>query len=635
MFILTAVISAAFIAGCSRGCKKNVDDEDTTLKETGYYLAEYGDSEYKLVVREGATYGDDLYAANEFAGFFEESCGAQLEIVTDKGLIYNADSRYISLGNTSLAQQAGVVADPASVSGQGFKIKTLNKSVFLIGGGTTGTLYSVYEFLRKTIKFDAYAPDEMYVDTLDIVPLYDFNLIDNPDILWRSANYGPVGYDSVAARRLGFSPSPWIGPSVHNSFSVYLPPSAYKTEHPEWYSTTEHTPGGLPYQLCYTARGDAESLNLMRSKVLDVMKNAISASYDDGNRLDSIGFTSEDYSPWCECAECKRLKDHYGTDSASLIRFINPVAKELKAWLASAYPGAKVNVVIFAYLATEDAPVKALPGGGYAAIDETVKPEDNVGIWYAPIWADYYYDFNADVNKPYLITMEKWAAISRTMYFWFYTTSFHNYFSWYDSFNPMQSLYRMARDFGAYQIFDQARYNVQGITGFDTLKLYLNSKLAWNADADLPALTAGFFDKYYRAASVPMKAYYDSFRTWTEYLRGHVGMMDGAITNHHNLFTTAHLPKQVLTGWQDYIEAAYKAIEVYKSDAALYQSLYGRIVKESMSIRYYLIEFYAKTYASNVEYAMKQAFKDDAIKYSFTLFSEQVEITELFQRWGI
>lgn len=640
LFSLTFVL---VLSGCSNGCgkqKEGLDENDEfVLEETGEFLVKNGEAEYKIVIPTVDV--DAEFAANEFNVIFQKSSGFKLEVIKDTGLTFNNESKYVSIGRTSIAEQASICPDIDTYSQQKLKVKTQGNSVFLIGGGQRGLLYAVYEFLKYTINFDMIAPDETYVDVKNEIPLYKFDLEDEPDIKWRSSTYGPAVYDSTAATRMRFTNATFITggyPSIHNSFVAFLPTGKYYEEHKTWYSTTYDVNGnkvdnnGIPFQLCYTAGGNSNDVEQMQAIVLDKLKEYISESYDRGERLETISFTMEDNTQWCACNKCKELKEKYGTNVASVIQFINPVAVQLKNWLSTAYPSAKVNIMIFAYLAAKEAPVKTLEDGTYQAIDETVIPEENVSVCYAPIFADFLNDFTSTENKTYYEEMKKWSAITESMYFWFYSTNFGNYFSWFDTFNSMQTNYQIAKELGAVWMFDQGRHNARSLTAFDGLKLYLSSKLLWDVDADVVSLTDNYFDKYFKNAAGPMKEYFSSFRTWSEYLKTHVGVSSD-VGNDHS--TPAHYPKQVLINWQNYINKAYDAIEMYKVDTELYNDLYDRITKESMAIRYYLIDFYAKTYSADEEYEMKKSFKADAIKYGYDRISELVLIDTVYKKWNI
>jgi hypothetical protein len=642
--VLAVVLLLSVILTSFYGCKDNkpieVPEENEEFTETDSILAKDGTTDYKIVLPADPSV-NERYGASELIEFFARSTGAELTVISDTDAAFSDNAKFISIGENELFKAASVSFNKADYSQQGYKIKTVKQCVFILGGGEIGVLYGVYEFMHHQIGFEAYAPDELYTEVYKERKLLDIDLTDEPDIMWREPNYGPVN-GLIPSQRMRFNNSIWItgrGNFVHNSIDEYFPYSQY-SEKPEYYSVDKkgnisiNTTLNKPHQLCYTAKGDADVLEEMRNIVFERIKTLVVNSYSAGKPLESVSFTHEDSAVWCQCDTCTAANAKYGTDAAVIIQFINPVAVRIKDWLAEEYPGAKLNIAIFAYVTTESAPVRLKSDGGYEAIDNTVVPEDNIVLFYAPYYANYHYSFDHKDNKSYKQTLDKWKAIADKIYLWTYSTNFHNYFSWYDSFNSMQSIYQMAKEYNAYYIFDQGRYNVKGLSGFDHLKIYLNSKLGWDVNVDLNKLTGNFFVHYFKDAYLPMQQYFEEYRVWMEHLRNTTainGVMQNTLP-----YTNQHLPKQLLTGWMKYIESAYTAIEPHRfTNAELYQKLYDRITKESMVLRFYIIDLYANTYTTEQAIAMKQSFKEDASRLGFTLFSEMGSVDKIYSGWKI
>jgi hypothetical protein len=234
--------------------------------------------------------------------------------------------------------------------------------------------------------------------------------------------------------------------------------------------------------------------------------------------------------------------------------------------------------------------------------------------------------------------MQKWDALTDKFYLWFYSTQFQDYLLWYDTFNSMQPIYRLAKEFNAVYMFDQARYNVSALTAFDNLKAFLNCKLAWNVDSDYTALIDDFFANYFKDAAEPMRKYFESFRSWSQFLKDNgVIKINGQPNNGAVLADAEFWPKQVLEGWNEFIEEAYDAIEHLKvSDRSLYDTLRDRIMSESIAIRYHLIELHGTTYENSVLQNLRTEFKNDATRLGFTNIMEHVPIADqVYSKWGI
>ena len=192
----------------------------------------------------------------------------------------------------------------------------------------------------------------------------------------------------------------------------------------------------------------------------------------------------------------------------------------------------------------------------------------------------------------------------------------------------------MARDAGVYYIFNQGQFNSKVSTGFSRLKMYLDSSLAWDVDADMNLLIQEFFDNYFKGASAPMKELFDSMRLHYAYLRDETDMDRGIYAN---IINDDYFPKGVLNGWMDIIDKAYDSIEdLQNTDSVLYRTLEDRIKLESLSIRYLLIEIHGSTYTSNQLYRMKSEFKLDATRLGMDRYKERNgALNFLWSEWGV
>lgn len=625
VIILACILSIGFACGCSCSGEPEEEQPSAKIEETDYDLVKDGTSDYKIVLAEETEY-DERFAAEEIAEFFYRSTKLTLLTVTENAVTYSADSKLIILGKTKFTENSGI--NTTILTTQSFTVKTVDSNVFIVGGDAYGTLWGAYEFLAQQLNYECYTPDEISVakDVKDM-KLYKIETTQSPDVLWRQPAYGFM-QGEITAKRYRMVNQPWIkenGNYIHNGFSEYLNPDKYAEEHPDWYTETKD-------QFCYNAHGNAEELKAMQDAVVARMKELISKFFDRGEYRSLISITQEDTGTWCTCEACAAKKEQYKANSASVVQFLNPVAREIKAWLSETYPNREVLISFFAYHATEDAPVKTV-NGVLAPIDDSVVCEDNLAVLYAPFNAQYSYGFKTEKNTTYLDTMKKWNTICKHIFFWPYDTNFTTYFAWHDTFNSLPELYEVMKEYGVSYIFNQGQHNVTVHTGFHFLKGYLNAKLAWDVDADYNALIDGFFTNYFKSAAEPMREYFESFRSWMQYLRDYENM-PGQI---NYTWKKDYVPKRVLDKWNGYIEQAYEAIKPLKStDLEQYNTLYDRIQTESMAIRCWLIEFYGTSYDDDVLKEMQKSFKADADRLGFTRYSSDLTISEvLWTKWGL
>lgn len=589
-----------------------------------------GSSEYRIVVPTVKEYAEITTGADEIVNFISQSTGAVLDVVNDEGLTYSASSKFISLGDTALLSQAGIEVDKEELTRSGYRIISKDNSVFLIGGGDFGTLYSAYEFLKHMIGFETYAADEVVFDRYTTLKLKKFDVLDVPDFTYRMTNYGTERNDNQFAQRMRMnqeslqSGKVWMGPSGmgwHNTFA-YLPKEKYSATHPKWYSVDGT-------QLCFYARGDEEEQALMFETFMNSFMDVIKA-YPD---VENITITQQDINTWCTCPVCSAEKEKYGTDAATIVKFCNKVSDALPEYFEkNGLKERNINICFFAYHKTETAPVRRTETG-YEAIDSDVICRDNVYVFYAPIFANYTYSFYDGKNLNAAETMDAWCVLSKKLYLWIYSTNFGNYLAPYNSFNSMQDNYQFSKAHNACYMFDQGQWNQNMSTGFGNLKAYLNAKLQWDVTLDFNQLVRDFFDNYFKDASDEMMDVFNYYRTWMAYLENDLGI-DGVLSQ--NITTSRYFPKPTIDTFLALFDKAYAAIEPLKStNSTLYNTLYDRICLETIAYRKMDIDLYSSKYTIQQQARLKKEFKDDCMRIGVSKATESSDINGVWENWGL
>ncbi len=595
---------------------------------TGKNIVEGATSDYKIVYPADFE-ADESTAADEIRYWIEESTGVRLEKVTDEGLTYSSDSKYISVGDTTLAEQAGVTLTE-DVGYSGFQIKTEGDSIFLIGETASGVLFGSYELLYRLVNFRTYSSDMSVCDEKTSIELYDFDITDIPDFEYRMTQYGFVRYNETTANRMRMNQEGdvWIsvgGNYWHNTFK-YLPPDDYLEDHPDWYDSSSS-----PQQLCFLAHGDDEPGGEAEQLYNTFLTNFI--SYLDANPdIYNITITQEDVNVWCECPACNAQQEKYGTDAATIVQFCNKISDGVKAHYEALGQTRDINICFFAYHKTETAPVK-LVDGEYQPIDDSVICRDNVSVFYAPIFADYSHSFYEQENSNVATTLEGWRALSDKLYLWIYSTNFSYYLYPYNSFNSMQGNYWFALNHGGSYMFDQAQYNNYNSTGWGRLKAYLNSELQWDASQNMNDLIDEFFENYYAEAAEPMRELFNMYRTHFAYIEEYLGV-GGAIGGRY--YGSEYWPIGTLNAMLDKIDEAYAAIDsLQRTDPARYSTMYDRICIESIAYRFLKINNYSSRFTASDLLAEQESFRDDCERMNLTKFSESSDISTLWTEWGI
>lgn len=586
-----------------------------------------GKTDYQIVIPSTVTDDETPLAAEELKYFLNVATGANIEIVTDEGLTYDASKKYISVGDNALVASAGITVDKNVLTRSGFRILSKDNSVFLIGGGDFGTLYAAYEFLSHEIGFETYSLGEIYYKTSSSIKLHNFDVTDVPDIMYRMASTGwTMNGETIRRRmRMNVDPEVWMGPnnmSWHNTFT-YIPPAKWQASHPKWFSTDGT-------QLCFNARGDEAEYKLFFEEFMRVFIDTI----EKNPAVENITITQQDISTWCSCSVCNAEKQKYGTDSAVIVKFCNKVSIALEEYFKSINSDRKVNILFFAYHKTTEAPVIKDEAGNFVPVDNDVICRDNVYCFYAPIFADYLRGFNDEKNKSFKETMDKWCAITPHMYLWIYATRFQDYLTPYNAIDSMQETYIVSKAHHVSYIFDQCQWNNGASSDWMNLRTYLQSKLQWDVKADKQQLTADFMTHFYKQASEPMARAFTMYNDWFQYLKD-VKNVPGSYTV-SNAVTAENYPKGFIDGMLQCFDEAYAAIEPLKAqNPIVYEELYDRICIETLVYRYMNIKYHSSYYNDAELLQLKKEFKVDAQRVGLTKSVEWVAIDDLWIEWGV
>ena len=556
-------------------------------------------------------------AVLELRSLFKEATGCTLQIVTDSQATYTNQTKYISLGNTIYAQDAGFAVD-STLDTDGYEIKKQGASILILGQDY-GTLYGVYGLMEDLFDYEYYFKNVYHLDERSIVYFDEVvECIVVPDIENRASGYATTWSENDV-----YNPNRWKekvytnyvapvnGQWHHTTFNL-LPKSTYQATHPKWYSEDGN-------QLCYTAHGDENEYQAMVSAMVEALKVAIKANPN----MEYIYLSGTDNREACTCGSiswtnwtesgCAKSKSTYGADSAAYVLFAKDVNKQIRAWLASQTEvNSDIEILLLAYLDYEAPPTKNL--------DELVC-EEGLVVVFAPIEIAY--------NRPLSDGMKNkiiaWKSICSRIGFWFYDSVYGTkdeigtvtkkgteclYIPTY-TIDILQSTYQFIVSVEAEYIFWEAKSWGHGLrTNWENLKMYLHSQLAWDSQADMDEMMDGFFTNMYGDAASTMRLLYNDMNDYMANLsKTAAGEPYGGWAYKKNW------DKTELLSWYAYFDTALADIEHLKAtDATLYNKLHKHIVAERIGIGYMLIQFYGGTFSTN-DLAMYQAnLKADIIE---------------------
>lgn len=484
----------------------NVINKDKEISS----LISDGKSNYSIVISKDYT-ETEYFAASELQSFLYQVSGTKLPLTLDTTLQYSASSKIISVGGTNALKNADGDVDYSKLNGDGFIVRTCDNSLFINGANDRGTLYGVYDWLEKCIGVKFLATDATYVPKMTTIELYETNIVELPAFPIRMFLTGPLYRDSLFLARMRMGSEfvdassqyggkiQWNG-AVHNRLS-FVPTSEYftsenKAENAHMYCLNS---SGTPIDLCMTdgltADGKIdESMEVSAFKVsLQTLKQRV---METDKECTNFFFCQEDTTICCDCENCTAAEAKY-MRSGMTIQFANLLAEEINKWSREEYDGRKVNIIVFAYYYSTNAPLNAEGN----ILDESCIPNEYVYVRIAPIDAEVYYSFTDDgKNQTYSAQIKNWANITENIMLWTYHTYYTNFAWYYPTAHTFKDNLSMYRSIGAEYVLLQADY-LNSANWQDKINLYVASKMLWNPNQDVTALQEEFVKYYYGLAA--------------------------------------------------------------------------------------------------------------------------------------
>lgn len=617
--LFLVLIMALATVACKSKEKQSAHEEIPEVIKTDKLLLQDGKTDYVVVLPENSNAMENI-AAEEFVSIFKESTLNTLEIVKDTGLAFDETKQFISIGNTSLVSDSGLVVPEEAKGVNAYTIQTVGESIFCVGGTEYGVVYGVYELLYRMLNFEQFYTDCYTLDkgvtnlTLDI-----YNITHSPDILRKVGSDGFMASNPIVARRMR-APYTYqsmnmgmgeISTTGHNTLD-YLPHNTYGEEYGEyWYDNATN-----PKQLCWTSHGDSEKYEIMVNTFADRMKEVIKHNYGSGKQFLYVS-NMDDFSS-CGCDACVEMYKKYGCDTGAFIIFVNKVYDIVMDWMRTDEEGKNYliedfTIRISAYYKFERPPVRYDETlQKWVPIDDEVILRDGVIPGISPIFTNFTKSVYDEQNKTYLDMFNGWAAISSSLSFWLYCTNFNHYMYPFESYNYMQEYYQLLADLGTVALNDQTQNgNNGGMTGFHILKSYLSSKLAYDVNADMNELIDRFFNAYFGEASEDMLKFFNSVRAFFQYQQNEFGLYSGTKPVQDKVEVQAFWPKHIIDTWQGYVADALEKIEAVKyTDVERYEMLYKHITCERIFLDHVYIQFYSSELGSELSKYVNRIIED-------------------------
>lgn len=541
--LLTFLLSFSFFTGCTDNNKEQQSEPEGsgnvnttisgtihqfTMNETNDYIVKNGLTDYVVLMPN--EYSEYLRTAkDEFVYFFKEATDIDIrvEYEDETGKTHNSHNKYISIGQTKLLESANLAIDYEQLEREGCRIKTKDKSVFIVGGSDIGTLYTVYDFFQLVFNYEFYYHNTFKIDrNVKNVKLSDFDVIDVPDISARSSQWGMVTFTESPPRYRMLKSTKYFLPAsgnsqnfsngvrIHNMSELVWD---YETPEPEWLAAN----GGN--QLCFTARGNEEKYNMLVNRIVKnlieyTLKAFTPKDYPDANY---VAVTIEDTGCVCSCEACAAAHEKYGADSGQAIVLCNDVMAKLKDWMNQPgneeYRRDDLKLVFFAYEGFLDAPaVLNEQTGKYEYKDQGCVMRDDVAVYYAVNRGlGYMINYSSPASDVGKERLKKWGDLTDNLMLWLYPINYLTIEALHDSYNFFtDEFYRALVEGGATYCFMEGAGAMLDTTAFEGLKAFLDYKLLWNASLNSYDLTKEWFEAMYGDAAQMM---YDLFQEEREY----------------------------------------------------------------------------------------------------------------------
>jgi len=442
------IISLLIIAGIA-SCQSN--NQLTLVKN--------GKSNYEIVIPD---HSDKTIhkAANELQHYLEKIATIKIPVVIQQNS--NADKKKILVGT-----ETGEISSKHTVV-----IKSDGNNLVITGGNAQSTLYAVYEFLEMNLGCKWYSPTvEKIPETSTISLKLPLNYSYTPEITTRTV-HSKLYYDNyhfADKHKVTQEAFPNYVPTARvHTFHRFVPEEEFYKKHPEYYALRGDR--RLHTQLCLT-----------NETVLQIVKDSVRTYFERYPKADVISVSSNDNTQYCECEHCSTIDKEEGSNSGTMIRFVNEVAKE--------FPEKMISTLAYQYTRK---PCKT-------------EPLENVLITLCSIECDR----SAPIEEKctdFAEDLMGWKELSNNIRIWDYTTQFTNFLAPFPNIRTLQPNIQFFRDNHAKWIFEQHSYNPSEL--FE-LRSYLTAKLLWNPDLDTDKIINEFVNGYYQEAGSYVKKYID------------------------------------------------------------------------------------------------------------------------------
>ncbi len=441
-------------------------------------------SEAVIVISADAS-ATDRYAADRLKYYLDKITGKDIGIVTDETAEY-----FIRIGKT----------EDENFADGSYTVVSDSKSIVINGTGNKGTINGVYAFLEKYCGCHWYETEVIVIPekpNLEIpsgindsyTQFFEYTETDtnssrDPEFSLANGLVGAV-YRSFTEEQGGGVG--YIGQFAHTMTTVFCKSETYFAEHPEYFALRNGK--RTPNQLCLT---NPDVIDVVTSEVLAKLE----AEHNPKADIQIVSLTQHDNFDFCQCKNCKAIDEANGSQSGTMITFVNEVARRVKA------SGNYDNVVFdtFAYQYTRKPPSQ-------------VRPREDVVVRLCSIECCFGHtldDAGCELNADFMNDLKEWGKICNRIYIWDYVNNYAQTACIFPNFGVMQRNVQIFSENNVKGIYEEGNYYIATCDAeFAEMRTYLLSKLMQNPYLDYSAEMNGYLNAVYGDGGVYIREFID------------------------------------------------------------------------------------------------------------------------------
>ncbi len=196
----------------------------------------------------------------------------------------------------------------------GFRIITEGENLVILGGEKNGLLNGVYHFLEQYLDCRMYTSGTVVIPKrihINLPEIHDYQIpaFKLRDVHYRDA-YVPEyaewhGLTSIHRQEMGLG--------VH-SFERLAHPDIYFESHPEYYSLID----GKRVHKAQLCLSNKDLVDVVEANLRELMKKSPKKDY--------WGVGQNDNDAYCQCSECRAINEREGSQSGTILHFVNQIA---------------------------------------------------------------------------------------------------------------------------------------------------------------------------------------------------------------------------------------------------------------------------------------------------------------------